>query len=125
MVLRCAAMRRSTHTLLLVFTLTAASAAFAANERRNKPSEYQEVTDEDRAAARERARTRVSTWNDSELPPEYSFPWMQLGFIALAFAIATPIAWIAYRNSSKELKDANAFAQQQPRKRPAKPAIGE
>lgn len=125
MVLRSNAMRRSTYTLILVLSLTAASAAFAANEKRNKPSQYQEVTDEDRAAARERARTRVSTWNDAALPPEYSFPWMQLGFVALALGIATPIAWIAYRNSSKELKEVNAFAQQQPRKRAAKPAIEE
>ncbi|MGV3619363.1 MAG: hypothetical protein ACO1OB_01025 [Archangium sp.] len=111
-------MRRAIQTVLLVLSLSVAASAFAANGRQ-KPTEYQEVTDEDRAAARERARNRVSTWTEANMPEEYEFPWMRIGFVVLAFAIATPFALIAYRNSSQELKEHTAFTQQKTRRKAA------
>ena len=51
-------------SLILALSLLFGASAFAANERRHKPSEYQEITDEDRGAARERARSRVSSWRE-------------------------------------------------------------
>lgn len=111
-------MRRATQTVLLMLSLTVAASAFAANGRQ-KPSEYQEITDEDRAAARERSRNRVSTWSEANMPEEYEFPWMRIGFVALAFAIATPFAIAAYRNSSQELKEHTAFSQQSRKRKPA------
>ena len=68
------------------------------------PSEYQEITDEDRTAARERAKSKVSTWRETELPPEYEFPWMQVGFVALAIGIAVPFGWAAYNRHAAEVK---------------------
>lgn len=110
-------MRRVLQTVLLVVGLSVAGSAFAAGGGRQKPAEFHEVSDEERAAARERARNRVPTWSESDVPEEYRFPWMQIGFVALAFAVATPFAWSAYRSSAKELRAHNAFAQSQPRKR--------
>lgn len=109
-------MRRSISGLLLALSLSLGASAFAANERRHKPSEYQEISDEDRAAAREKARTRVTAWRENELPPEYEFPWMQIGFVALAFVIATPFAIGAYNRHAAEVREI-AAASASPRKR--------
>lgn len=116
-------MRRSISGFLVALSLLAGASAFAANERRHKPSEYQEITDEDRTAARERARTRVSTWRETELPPEYQFPWMQVGFVALTLAIAVPFAWAAYIRHSKELREIEAGNNAPVRKRSSKPPV--
>ncbi len=115
-------MRRSIRPLFVVLSLLLGASAFAANERRHKPAEYQDVTDEDRAAARERARKRIGEWHETDLPPEYQFPWMPVGFVALLLVIAVPFGWAAYNRSSKELRDVAAgLAPPTPKKR-SKPA---
>lgn len=96
---------RSLSGLLLALCLLSGVTALAANERRHKPSEYQEVTDEDRAAARERSRNKVGQWRETELPPEYKFPWMQVGFTVLTLGLAIPIGWAAYNRFSRELRE--------------------
>ena len=121
-VVRSRLMRRS-RAWFVFFLLSLPIAAHAANEKaekHRKVSEFQDVTEEERAAARQRARNRMSAWHETDLPPEYHFPWMQIGFVVLAFAVATPFAWSAYKRSAKELKEADAFTQ--PRKRKAPPA---
>lgn len=112
-------MRRPLPGLILTLTLVFGASAFAANERRHKPSEYQEISDEDRAAARERARSRVSSWRETELPPEYEFPWMQLGFVAAAFLIAAPFAYGAYNRHAAEVRAIAEASAPSPRKRKA------
>lgn len=97
-------MRRPIAGLTLALSLLLGASALAANERRHKPSEYQEITDEDRTAARERARSRVSSWRETEVPPEYQFPWMQIGFVAAAFVIAAPFAYGAYNRHAAEVR---------------------
>ena len=114
---RVQVMRRSISGLFLALSLSMGASAFAANERRHKPGEYQEITDEDRTAARERARSRVSSWRETELPPEYHFPWMQIGFVVLAFAIAAPFAWGAYNRHAAESRAAAEASNTAPRKR--------
>lgn len=109
-------MRRSTSGLFLALSLSLGASAFAANERRHKPSEYQEISDEERKAARERQRNRVSTWQETQLPPEYEFPWMQIGMVALAFAVAAPFAYGAYNRHAAEVREM-AAASAPPRKR--------
>lgn len=109
-------MRRHLSGILVALSFLVGASALAANERRHKPSEYQEITDEDRAAARDRARNKVSTWRETELPPEYKFPWMQFGFVALTLGIAIPFAWSAYNRHAKELRELEA-ANPAPRKR--------
>ena len=114
-------MRRPINGLFLALSLSLGASAFAANERRHKPSEYQEITDEDRTAAREKARSRVSSWRETELPPEYEFPWMQIGFVALAFVVATPFAIGAYNRHAAEVRAIAEASNTSPRKR-SKPA---
>lgn len=116
-------MRRSTSCLLLALSLLLGASAFAANERRLKPSDYQENPDQDRAAAREKARSRVATWQETELPPEYEFPWMQVGFVALAFAIAVPFGWGAYNRHAAEARAIAEASNTGPRKRAPKVAL--
>jgi hypothetical protein len=116
-------MRRSINGLFLALSLVLGASAFAANERRHKPSEYQEITDDDRNAARARAKSKVSTWRETELPPEYEFPWMQVGFVALAFAIALPFAWGAYNRHAAEVRAIAEAANTGPRKRAPKAAL--
>jgi len=108
-------------SVFIALSVVLGTSAFAANEKRRKPAEFQDVTEEDRAAARERSRNRMGTWREVDPIPESTFPWMQLGFVALTFAIAAPFAWGYYNRSSKELRDANAFVNQ-PRKRSSKAA---
>ncbi|MDP2270954.1 MAG: hypothetical protein Q8K32_09505 [Archangium sp.] len=110
-------MRRTINGLFLALSLSLGASAFAANERRHKPSEYQEITDEDRTAAREKARSRVSSWRETELPPEYEFPWMQIGFVALAFVVATPFAIGAYNRHAAEVRAIAEASNTSPRKR--------
>ena len=112
-----ASMRRSISGLFLALSLVTGATAFAANERRHKPSEYQELTEEDRKAAKEKSRSRVSTWRETELPPEYEFPWMQIGFVALAFAIAIPFGWAAYSRHATEVRAIAEASNTAPRKR--------
>jgi hypothetical protein len=116
-------MRRSLAALLLSLGLVTGASAFAANERRHKPAEFQEISEEDRAAARERARNRVSAWREgADMPPEYKFPWMQLGFTALMFAIALPFAWGAYNRHAREIREREAALAPPARKTRAKAA---
>ena len=109
-------MRRSISGLLIALSLVLGASALAANERRHKPSEYQELSEEDRAAAKLKNRSKVSTWRETELPPEYEFPWMQIGFVALTFAIAAPFAYGAYVRHAAEVREI-AAATASPRKR--------
>lgn len=110
-------MRRPINGLFIALSLFLGASAFAANERRHKPSDYQEITDEDRTAARDRARSRVSSWRETELPPEYEFPWMQIGFVALAFVVATPFAIGAYNRHAADVRAIAEASNTAPRKR--------
>ena len=79
-----------------------------------------ELTEEEREAARVRARYKMGTWRESEAPPpEFAFPWMPLGFTLLIFALAAPFAWSAYRRDAKEMPDTKAFGAS--RRRPKEP----
>jgi hypothetical protein len=109
---------RGLRLLFVALALSVGASAFAANERRHKPSEFQELTEEEKAALKEKNRNHLDKWNETDLPPEYEFPWMQLGFIVLAFGIAAPFAWIAYKKFAVESDEYNEkAAPPTPRKR--------
>lgn len=103
-------MRRSLSALLLAVSLAGATSALAANERRVKPAEYQEMSEEEKAAAKARARNRMSAWNESAVPQEYHFPWMPVVFTLLAFSVAAPFAWGAWKRYSSEQREVNEAA---------------
>lgn len=114
------AMRRTIALLCLASSL--AVPALAQTERKSRVSEFKakEMTDEERAEAMKRGRSRMTRWQEAELPPEPSFPWMPLGFTLLAFGIAAPFALGAYRRSAQEL-DEVAAATAPPPKKPRAP----
>lgn len=113
-------MRSSPAFVVLLLLVLGGSAWASGNaDRHRRLNGYQEITDEDRAAARERARNPISKYSETEVPPEYHFPWMQIGFVVLAFAVATPFAWGAYKRSARELKSADAFAATRRRSKPS------
>lgn len=118
-------MRRSLAALLLSLGLLTGASAFGANERRHKPAEFQEISEEDRAAARVRARNKVSTWREADPVPEYQFPWMPIGFTVLTLGIAAPFAWAAYNRHAKELREREAAAPQPRRRTKATPETAE
>jgi hypothetical protein len=113
-------MLRPARFALLSLGLLASVTALGA-DRRGKPAEYQasELTEAERAAARERARNRMNAWGADEPAPEFKFPWMMVGFSVLALGIAAPFAYGAYQRQAKELREADAFAQPAGRKRKA------
>ncbi len=75
------------------------------------------LTEEEREAARARARQKMGTWVESEPPPPASpFPWGPLFATLLAFAVAAPLAWSSYRRHIAEMPDPNALGV--PRRRP-------
>ncbi|MFO0596966.1 MAG: hypothetical protein U0228_16745 [Myxococcaceae bacterium] len=115
-------MRRSPRLLLLALAVGLALPAFAENERRHRPTEYQEMTDEEKAALKEKQRNRMGTWNENDLPPEYHFPWMQIGFIGLAIVIAIPFGWVAYKRFATETNEAIAAATPAPPRKRTKTA---
>lgn len=97
-----------THLLFIALSLALGTSALANNERKHRPGEYQELSEEEKAAMKEKNRNRMGQWNETDLPPEYHFPWMQLGFIALAIGIAVPFGWIAYKKFAVETDEYNA-----------------
>lgn len=114
---------RSLRLAAVALALSLGASAFADNERRHKPSEFQELTEDEKAALKEKNRNRLGTFNEGvDIPPEYSFPWMQLGFVVLAFGVAAPFAWIAYKKFAVETDEHNErAAPPTPKKRSVKP----
>lgn len=108
-------MRRTLATLALAATLLTGLSAFAAGGRKVQEFHEVEMTDEERAAAQERGRHRVTKWQEEkELPKEAPFPWMAVGLGAAILALATPFAIGAYKRTAQEIKEADAFGAQQP-----------
>jgi hypothetical protein len=106
-------MRRLALHLALALALTTGATALAAGNRKVQEFTETEMTDEERAEAQNRGRHRVTSWHeDQELPKERPFPWMAFGLCVGLLAIATPFAWGAYKRTSQELKDADAFGTQ-------------
>ena len=97
-------MRRSLRFVFLSLALYGAAAA-AKSGFRGKPQDFvpTEMTEEEREAARVRARYKMSVYHEPEdAPKEAKFPWMQIGFTLLTFAVASPFAWASYKRTVGE-----------------------
>jgi hypothetical protein len=97
----------------------------AASDRRRggvQPYQPTELTDEQREAANTRARYKMGTWRETQLPPpEPRFPWMPIGFTLLTFAVVAPFAWSSYRHHVGEIPDRRAFGGARRRSAPKDP----
>lgn len=108
-------MRRHLAAAVLALSLLSSAHALAAGGRKVQDFQETEMTDEQREDADNRARHRVSKWQEEQkLPEESHFPWMFFGLAAAIIAVATPFAWGAYKRTSQELKEADAFGAQAP-----------
>lgn len=86
--------------LLLLLSAFVGGETFAKGNFRGKPQEFvpTEMTEKEREAARVRARYRMGVFHeDEDIPQETKFPWMQIGFTLLTFAIVSPFAWSSYK----------------------------
>jgi hypothetical protein len=116
------------YALMMAFAAladTGTGATKGTGGRRGKPQDFQatEMTDEEREAARVRARYRMGTWREAEpVQAEPKFPWMPIGFTLLSFAVVAPFAWNAYRGTAKELANTATFGPQPRRRRAPTPA---
>lgn len=66
------------------------------------------MSEEEIAAAKERSKHRFNEW-DKDAPKESKpIPWMALGLAGLAFLISAPFALRAFRNTSREITNADS-----------------
>lgn len=107
-------LRRPSFWLLLALCFE--TSAWAANKRA-KVGEYQSGTNEVTETAKARNRARAEAWVEADpVEDEQAIvPWLKVGMIALAFAIAAPFAWSAYRRSTDDFNASRASST--PRKR--------
>lgn len=110
-------MRRPLAAAVLALSLLSSAHALASGGRKVQDFQETEMTDEQREDADSRARHRVSRWQEEQkIPEESHFPWMFFGLAAAILAVAAPFAWGAYKRTSDELKEADAFGAPTPRR---------
>jgi hypothetical protein len=94
--------------LLVVLVLVSGGAALA--QRRSLNSfQGEEMTQEQRDAARSKPKYNINDYGRDIKVKEEPFPWMALGLAGLVFAVVSPFAYRAYRSTSKEMAEANVF----------------
>lgn len=104
-------MRYALPRLVLVLALLSGGAALA--QPRRQVSEFQaprELTPEEKEAAKQRAMgNNLNAYGKDIQIKEKPIPWMAIGLVGIVFAVATPFALRAYRNTAKEMASANTF----------------
>jgi hypothetical protein len=97
---------------LMTMALVLSSVSAVAQRPAAAPKEFRagEQTVQQREEARTKARYKMNTWHeaDDNLPQEFQFPWMPIGFTLLCFAVVTPFAMAMYRRMSAELEATEA-----------------
>lgn len=67
------------------------------------------MTQEERDAARSGPKYNVNAYGKDIKIKEDPIPWKAIGLGVIAMAVASPFAWRAYRNTTKEIAEANVF----------------
>lgn len=62
------------------------------------------------ARRRERGTGAFAEYREPSLEKPEPIPWMAIGMGAIAFLVAAPFAFRAYRDTARELNEATAFA---------------
>ena len=94
--------------LLLAFALATPALA-----QRKRVSQFQndDTVEDDQNAKRNRTKNRLPGFVTEEVPVDEPFPWRSLALGVIAFAVAAPFAYTAWKNAQSELKGAQrAFA---------------
>ncbi len=110
--LQCQLMRALRWLFLpvLMATFLVASGASAAGR---KPSEFNaptEVNEEELAAAKARSKSKLNGFDEKMEEKPKPIPWAFIGLAAIAFTISSVFMVRAFRNTSKELKQTDAYA---------------
>lgn len=97
--------------LLAVLVLVSGGAAVA--QHRQLPS-YQgdDMTQQERDAARSRPKYNINSYGKDAPVKQTPIPWKAIGLAVIAFGIASPFAWRAYKGTTKEMAEANVFGVQ-------------
>lgn len=97
--------------LVLVLALTSGGAALA--QPRRQVQDFQaprELTPEEKEAAKQRAMgNNLNSYGKDVQVKQRPIPWMAIGLVGIVFAVVTPFALRAYRNTTKEIAGANTF----------------
>jgi hypothetical protein len=94
--------------LLVVLVLVSGGAALA---QRRQLGQFQgeEMTQEQRDAARSKPKYNINDYGRDIKVKEEPFPWMALGLAGIVFAAVSPFAYRAYKSTTKDINDANTF----------------
>jgi hypothetical protein len=94
--------------LLVVLVLVSGGAAVAQRRQLNQ-FQGEEMTQEQRDAARSRPKYNINDYGRDIKVKEEPFPWMALGLAGIVFAVISPFAYRAYKSTTKDIADANTF----------------
>jgi hypothetical protein len=94
--------------LLVVLVLVSGGAALAQRRQLNQ-FQGEEMTQEQRDAARSKPKYNINGYGKDIKVKEEPFPWMALGLAGIVFAVSAPFAYRAYKSTTKEISDANTF----------------
>jgi hypothetical protein len=94
--------------LLVVLVLVSGGAALAQRRQLNQ-FQGEEMTQEQRDAARSKPKYNINGYGRDIQVKEEPFPWMALGLAGIVFAVVSPFAYRAYRSTTKEISNANTF----------------
>ncbi len=96
--------------LLALVVLVSGGAALAQPQRRQLNS-YQdtEMTLEERNASRSRPKSNINAYTKDIKVKEEPIPWKAIGLAVIAFGIAAPFAWRAYKGTTRDIAAANTF----------------
>lgn len=92
--------------LLVVLVLVTGGAALA-QRRQLQNFEAEEMTQEERAAARSRPKYNINSYGRDIQIKEEPIPWKAIGLGFIAMLVTAPFAWRAYKSTTREMAEAN------------------
>lgn len=95
--------------LLVVLVLVTGGAALAQQRRQMQDFKGGEMTQQEREAARARPKYNINDYGKDIKIKEEPIPWMAIGLACISFVVVAPFAWRAYKNTTKEMAEANVF----------------
>jgi hypothetical protein len=95
--------------LLVVLVLVTGGAAVAQQRRQLQSFEGEVMTQEQRDADRSKSKYNINAYGKDIPLKDEPFPWMALGLAGIVFLVVSPFAYLAYKNTSKEMAQAHVF----------------
>lgn len=102
-------MRFPSYSRLLVVLVLVTGGAALAQRRHLQDFQGEEMTQQEREAARARPKYNINAYGKDIQIKEEPIPWKAIGLAVIAFAVTAPFAWRAYKGTTKEIAEANVF----------------